>query len=159
MLAPRAPRWLWRLLQKTLMALELVPLATGRVGIRSLVWMPDTPCGGRGIGELSSFELEGDRVRAHMFGVAAADWPAVSPDGTIATINVRVTLETDDGALLYADYSGRIDLSKSPLVVYSAPRFDTGDDRYGWLSRIQTVGKGTFDKALSSIDYEFFELR
>lgn len=111
------------------------------------------------IGEISSFDLNGERLRAHMFGLAAADWPVVSPDGTVATVDVRITLESDDGVLLYTHYSGRIDLTHTPLVVYSTPRFDTGDDRYKWLSRIQVVGKGAFDEGLSKIDYEFFELR
>jgi Protein of unknown function (DUF3237) len=56
----------------------------------------------------------------------------------------------------HRDHSG---LTKSPIVVYSAPRFDAGDERYKWLSRIQVVGKGSFDEGLSSIDYEFFGLR
>jgi hypothetical protein len=141
------------------MALELLPLATGRVGVRPIVWIPNTPLGTRLVGELSSFDIEGERLRAHMFGVAAADWPVVSPDATVSTIDVRVTLETDDGALLYAQYGGRIDMAKTPVTVYSTPRFDTGDERYLWLSRIQVVGKGTFDDTLTSIEYEFYELR
>lgn len=140
-------------------SIELVPLATGRVGLRPVEWITDTPYGLRGIGEISSFDLEGERLRAHMFGVAAADWPVVSPGGMVVTIDVRLTLQTDDAVLLYAHYSGRIDLTKSPVVVYSAPCFDAGDERYKWLSRIQVVGKGSFDEGLSSIDYEFFELR
>ncbi len=139
--------------------MELVPLATGRVELRPVESIADTPYGMRGIGEIASFDLEGERLRAHMFGVAAADWPVVSPDGTVATIDVRITLQTDDGALLYAHYSGRIDLTQKPVVVYSTPLFDAGDERYKWLSRIQVVGKGTFDEGLSKIDYEFFELR
>ena len=141
------------------MALELLPLATGRVSVRPIVWIPNTPLGTRLVGELSSFDIEGERLRAHMFGVAAADWPVVSPDAMVSTIDVRVTLETDDGALLYAQYGGRIDMAKTPVTVYSTPRFDTGDERYLWLSRIQVVGKGTFDDTLTSIEYEFYELR
>jgi uncharacterized protein DUF3237 len=92
--------------------------------------------------------------------VAAADSPILSPDGTIATIDGRVALQTDDGALLYVHYSGGIDLTRSRMVVYSAPRCDAGDDRYQWSSRIRVVGKGhTRRSALSKIDYEFFELR
>jgi len=53
------------------MALELLPLATGRVGVRPIVWIPNTPLGTRLVGELSFFDIEGERLRAHMFGVAA----------------------------------------------------------------------------------------
>ena len=141
------------------MILELVPLAAARVAIRTPVYLPNTPAGTRVVAEVSAFDVEGERLRAHLFGVAAADWPVLSPDGTVSTIDVRVTLETDDGALLYGQYSGRIDGSKQPLTVYSAPRFDTGDERYDWLNRVQLVGKGVFDDAMTEITYELFELR
>jgi Protein of unknown function (DUF3237) len=141
------------------MTLELVPLATGRVSVAPLISIPNTPMGTRIIGELTAFDLEGDRLSAHQHGVAAADWATMSPDGTLITIDIRVTLETDDGALLFAPYAGRIDMSQSPTVVYSTPRFDTGDERYAWLSRIQAVGKGIFSDDFQSITYEFYELR
>lgn len=141
------------------MTIELVPLATGRVVIRPAILLPDTPSGLRGVSEISSFDLEGDRLRAHMAGVAAADWFVISPDGTTSTIEVRVTLETDDGALIYASYTGRMDLTKAPLTVYSTPLFDTGDARYAWLSRLQAVAKGTFDESLLNLSYDIFELR
>ncbi|MEA3056730.1 MAG: hypothetical protein QOD30_2162 [Actinomycetota bacterium] len=86
-------------------------------------------------------------------------WPVSSADGSIITLDVRATLETDDGALLYAHYSGRIDATRQPLTVYSTPLFDTGDERYDWLARIQVVGKGVIDDAMTRIDYELFELR
>jgi hypothetical protein len=141
------------------MTLELVPLATATVGLRPMVSLPSTPRGTRTVAEPSSFDIDGERLRAHLYGVAAADWPVSSADGTIITLDVRATLETDDGALLYAQYSGRIDATKQPLTVYSTPQLDTGDERYDWLNRIQIVGKGTFDDAMTRIDYELFELR
>lgn len=141
------------------MTLELVPLATAVVRLRPIAHLPNTPRGTRVHAEIESFDIDGDRLRAHLFGVAAADWPYVSADGTISTLDVRATLETDDGALLHAQYSGRIDGNRQPLTVYSTPLFDTGDERYDWLSRIQAVGKGVFDDTLSRIDYELFELR
>ena len=141
------------------MTLELVPLATARVGLKPMTFLPGTPQGTRTVAELSSFDIDGERLKAHLHGVAAADWPVSSADGTIHTLDVRATLETDDGALLYVHYSGRIDASKQPTTVYSTPLFDTGDERYDWLARIQVVGKGTFDDAMTRIEYELFELR
>jgi hypothetical protein len=41
--------------------------------------------------------------------------------------------------------------------VYSTPRFETGDDRYRWLNRMQAVGKGTFDGR--TLRYELYEVR
>ena len=70
-------------------------------------------------------------------------------------------LRTDDGAIIYVQYHGRLDGSQGlrpPLTVYVAPRFETGDERYAWLNRIQAVGKGTINEDLS-VDYEWYEIR
>jgi hypothetical protein len=45
-----------------------------------------------------------------------------------------------------------------PATVYVAPRFETCDERYLWLNRIQAVGKGIVHEDLS-LDYEWFEVR
>jgi hypothetical protein len=41
--------------------------------------------------------------------------------------------------------------------VYATPRFDTGDDRYRWLNRVQAVAKGRFEG--TTLAYDVFELR
>jgi hypothetical protein len=41
--------------------------------------------------------------------------------------------------------------------VYATPRFETGDERYRWLNRIQAVGKGAFDG--TTLAYQVYELR
>jgi hypothetical protein len=116
-----------------------------------------TPAGSRWIFEVESGALEGDRLRAKLKGVAAADWLVIGPDGT-GTLDVRVLVETDDGALVFIQYNGRVDTSKGlDAPVYSTPRFETGDKRYLWLNKIQAVGKGRFEG--STLTYELFELR
>jgi hypothetical protein len=83
--------------------------------------------------------------------------------GTIAVIDVRLSLRTDDGALIYMIYGGRLDLSapSGQLVAYVAPTFETGDARYAWLNSIQAVGKGIFVPSADggTLEYEFFEIR
>jgi Protein of unknown function (DUF3237) len=44
-----------------------------------------------------------------------------------------------------------------PLTLYVAPRFETGDERYMWLNRIQAIGKGIVNEDLS-LDYEWYEV-
>lgn len=61
--------------------------------------------------EVESGRLEGDRIRAKLKGRAAADWLTVGPDGTGA-LDVRALVETDDGALVFIQYSGRVDASR-----------------------------------------------
>jgi hypothetical protein len=107
------------------------------------------------IGEVTAARAEGERLNASQKGVASADWLQISPDG-YGTLDVKLTLETDDGALIHATYSGRLQLDT--MTVYAAPLFHTGDERYGWLNRIQAVSKGQFQPD-GTLIYEIYELR
>jgi hypothetical protein len=71
-------------------------------------------------------------------------------------IDVRLTLKTDDGALVYLTYQGRflaepevmarfakgavLDPSEYSLAVVA--RFESGDQRYRWLNDAIVVGTG-----------------
>jgi Protein of unknown function (DUF3237) len=139
------------------MAIELVPLATARIQLAAPIPLPQTPKGTRQIFEFTDVTVEGDRLRGKMKGAAAADWVLVGPDGT-GSLDIRYALETDDGALVYLAYQGRADFSASADVVYSAPLFETGDERYAWLNKIQAVAKGTVSPELI-LTLEMFEVR
>jgi hypothetical protein len=143
------------------MAIELIPLANATVALAPPIMIPNGPLGTRLIVEVQGFDLEGERIRAHQKGVAGADWALATPDGKLSSLDVRVTLETDDGALIYAHYTGRLDLSEGfgARPVYTAPLFETGDERYAWLNRIQAVAKGTLSSDLSTLTYEIYEVR
>jgi len=90
-----------------------------------------------------------------MKGNAAADWLRSSPDG-YGTLDVKITYETHDGAIIHATYSGRLQFDT--LTVYAAPLFHTGDERYAWLNRNQAVAKGAFQPD-GTLVYEMYELR
>lgn len=139
------------------MTLELIPLATMTAHLRHPMVLSRTPVGDRLIYEVESGTIEGDRIRGKLRGNAAADWFVVGPDGT-GTLDVRATVETDDGALVFLHYSGRVDVTRGPTApLYSAPLFETGDDRYRWLNRIQAVGKGLLSGLI--LTYDLYELR
>jgi hypothetical protein len=142
------------------MAIELVPLCTLRIQLKPPIVAGTGPAGTRLIVEVASAQVKGDRLRGEMLGAAAADWMIVGPEGT-GTVDVRVTLQTDDGAVIFVQYNGRMDASRGlqfPMTAYVAPRFETGDERYAWLNRIQAVGKGILYEDLS-LDYEWYEVR
>ncbi len=94
-----------------------------------------------------------------MKGSAAADWGTRGADGAVQ-LDVRATLETDDGALIFVQYNGRWDYSDpaAPGPVFTTPRFETGDKRYAWLNKVQAVMKGRSD-GRSLIAYHLYELR
>jgi len=142
------------------MAIELVPLCTLRIQLKPPIAAGAGPTGTRLIVELVSAQVKGDRLSGEMLGAAAADWLILGPEGT-GTVDVRATLQTDDGAVIFVQYNGRLDTSQGwqfPMTAYVAPRFETGDERYAWLNRIQAVGKGILYEDLS-LDYEWYEVR
>lgn len=139
------------------MELELVPLCKAVIPVSEAIVLENPPTGTLMIGELCDSRWEGERFRARQRGRAAADWLSVAPDGT-ATVDVRLTLETDDGALVFVEYKGRSHLDTG--VAYSAPIFRTGDPRYLWMNRIQAVAKGFWDGAAMIMTYPMiYELR
>jgi hypothetical protein len=138
----------------------LVPLCTLRLQLKPPIGVGAGPAGTRLIVEVASAQVKGDRLRGEMLGAAAADWVIVGPGGA-GTVDVRATLQTDDGAIIFVQYSGRLDTSQGlqfPMTAYVAPLFETGDERYAWLNRIQAVGKGIVYEDLS-LDYEWYEVR
>jgi len=140
------------------MAIELVHLCDVDVVIREPLFVGEGPAGLRVVGEVESATATGERLRASLAGPAAADWLVIH--GTVGTIDVRATMRTDDGALVYAQYHGRMDVSGGvgTAPVFVAPRFETGDERYAWLNTVQAIGKGTFAD-LTHLHYEWYEAR
>ena len=144
------------------MAIELVPLCTLHGQCKPPIEVGAGCAGTRVVVEVASAEVKGDRLRAELAGAAVADWILIGPDGT-ATLDIRATLRTDDGAIIFMQYNGKAasDCSQGlqlPATIYVTPRFETGDERYMWLNRIQAVGKGTVHDDLS-LDYEWYEVR
>ena len=104
----------------------------------------------------------------------AADWIQSMPDGS-RRLDVRLTLKTDDGALIYMSYNGVI-LStqtsrdkqiKGEVVTsddrycISAPTFRTSNPKYAWLAATQAIGKFIESKhgQGSYIKYDVFAVR
>ena len=144
------------------MALEIVPLCKMTTRVAPSLNVGEGAAGMRSIGELTSVEVEGDRLKGSLAGAAAADWLVLQ--GAIGNVDVRMTIRTHDDALIYVRYGGKLNLADraNGLHAYVAPVFETGDERYAWLNAIQAVGKGALNVGAdgsTTIDYELFELR
>ena len=82
-----------------------------------------------------------------------ADWGVIRADDCF-DLDVRVVVETDDGAFIHTHYRGVVDMTKeqadqfrggdlpSGLSLYTTPRFETSHEKYQWLTRVQVVGRG-----------------
>ena len=113
------------------------------------------------MGAIRSATVAGERINATLAGPAAGDF--LVRTGAIGVIDARVTLRTNDDALIYMTYGGRLDLSNpgGGIFAYVAPVFETGDARYAWLNAVQAAGKGrlTLSADGGSLEYEIFEIR
>lgn len=141
--------------------IELVPLCSATIELGGSHPVGVGPAGDRTVGELRSVNVTGERLNATLVAPVGADWMVRT--GSIAIVDVRMLLRTQDDALIYLSYRGRLDLGKRDegLFAYVAPVFETGDPRYAWLNGVQAVGKGEIiiDAAGGRIEYEFFEIR
>jgi hypothetical protein len=137
--------------------LTLVPLTVMTAELRAPLMVGELEPGARWIWEVESGAVEGERLTGVMKGQANGDWMTLGPGG-IATLDVRALIETHDGALVFVQYLGRTDISQGGAApIYTAPRFETADERYTWLNGVQAAAKGYV--AGSSLRYEIFELR
>lgn len=113
-------------------------------------------------------EVKGPRLKGKLRPVGG-DWITLRPDG-IALLDVRTTLETDDGALILLTYTGSIDFGpdghdkfvrgEMPPVVRlrTSPRFLTTHPNYTWMNRLHCVGIGEYDPAKNAASYDVYSL-
>ncbi len=135
-------------------ALRTVPLCTLTISVGKIQSLGAGPHGERRIAEVTGGQFEGPRMRGRILP-GGADWILVRPDG-VTQLDVRITLETDDNALIYLTYRGlrhgpqavldRLARGESvaPSEYYfrTAPVFETGAPAYAWLNGIIAVGVG-----------------
>ncbi len=124
------------------------------INLRDPILLAGVPAGTRLIAEVADARFEGDRLSGKSAGQANADWLTIGHDGT-AALDVRALLETDDGALVFIQYTGRLHLAEQ--TTYATPLFETGDDRYRWLNQVQAVAKGKTDG--TTLVYDVLEMR
>lgn len=150
--------------------MKLEPLMTYRAGIKPPQEVGAGPFGARMIFEVTDGRFEGERLRGRLL-TCGGDWALVGADG-FARLDVRATFETDDGARIYVQYYGRLELSEGvqgalagsggateygDQYFMTQPRFETGDPRYDWLNRVVAVAEG---RALPdpAVEYRVYEL-
>jgi Protein of unknown function (DUF3237) len=127
------------------------------------------PLGVRVVGGVAAGTVSGTRINGTIVG-PGADWMLVGPDG-FGRVDVRLQIETDDGAVVFLRYEGLIELnavSSAALMDSTAetnwddqyfrttPRFEAGDERYAWLNRTTFVARGRVTR--DGLEYEVFRV-
>jgi hypothetical protein len=115
-------------------------------------------------------EVTGPRISGE-FRSLSGDWLTIRRDG-VAILDVRATIETKDGALIYVAYSGTSDRGEngyqsfaqgqaaaSGTPIYISPRFQTSHPDYVWLNRLHCVGIGRAFPERSEVAYDIYAVR
>ena len=106
------------------------------------------PHGIRSIVPVTGGSFEGPRLRGKVLP-GGGDWLLLRPDGVLE-LDLRITLETDDHALIYMTFQGL----RHGDYFRTLPRFETSTESYAFLNRIVSVGVGEArpDGAVHQID-------
>ena len=135
----------------------LIPMGIISAQLGDMIEVGAGPKGTRLVVDVTEVKLVGDRVNATLATNDAADWLTMSEDGTLGSLDVRFTLRTDDGAIIYVEYGGRADMATG--LIASAPTFETGDERYKWLNRVQAIGAGHVNLETGVLVYNLYEVQ
>ena len=129
-------------------------LATMRIIVSESRVLEDTPYGSRRIDVFAGGSFEGTEIKA-TFLSGGSDALLRRNDQTMQA-DVRLTLKTDDGAIIFVTYRGlrhgpadvmaRIaggeNVGADEYYLRNAIFFETGSKRYAWLNRCIAVGVG-----------------
>ena len=97
------------------------------------------PHGTRVTFPITGGSFEGDRLRGKVLA-GGDDWTVKRPDGVLE-LDLRITLETDDGALIHMTFEGlRDDGAPGAPYFRTTPRFETAEGKYSFLNRLLAVG-------------------
>ena len=135
--------------------IDLAHLFTVRFDVEPPRPLGPTPFGERRIVRIAGGSFEGPRLRGAVLP-EGGDWLLLRADGVLQ-LDVRATLQTDDGHLIYMTYRGarhgppevidRLNRGEAvdPDSYYfrTAPFFETASGSpYAWLNGIVSVGTG-----------------
>jgi hypothetical protein len=97
------------------------------------------PHGDRLIMGVGEGRFDGPKLAGRFLPGPGSEWATVRADKSLR-VDVRLVLETDDGARTYGGVA--VPDENGGLVIRSAPVFETGDPRYAWLHHVQAIGLG-----------------
>lgn len=84
--------------------------------------------------------FEGPGLEGTVLNVGA-DWIKTRADGT-SELDVRVTLKTNDDALIYMSYTGILSRTDAGTYWRVVPKFETVSEKYAYLNTLIAIGIG-----------------
>ncbi|MEO2168919.1 MAG: DUF3237 domain-containing protein [bacterium] len=127
------------------------------------------PAGLRMIAKVMGGRVSGPRLTGEVLP-GGGDWAVIDEQSTLR-LDARLTIRSEDGALIYVSYRGVMTpvdpdtvaraiegkLKPGELYFRTTPIFETGDERYGWLNTQVAVAVGNLGAA--GVSYDVFGVR
>jgi len=148
--------------------LEHIMSYTAKLGERETIG--PIPEGLRVNVQVTGGEVTGPRVFGKLRPLSG-DWLLIRRDG-VAILDVRTTIETHDGGLIYVTYSGTSDRGEDgyekglqaipipgPIPIQISPRFQTSHPDYLWLNRLHCLGVGAAFPERAEVAYDVYAVR
>jgi len=114
---------------------------------------PQLDAGHTSIAPVTGGSFDGARLNGTVHD-GGADW--ITQVSGHSSLDVRITLETDDGAIIYMTYKGVVARSDSGLYWRVTPVFNTSSEKYDWLNHKVFVGKSK--QVEGKVAYDIFEI-
>ena len=149
-------------------AMKLELLLTLRADLEPPIIIGAVPQGWRTITNVAGGTFEGPRLHGKILP-GGGDWFLVDAEA-VGRLDVRLALETNDGARIYVQYYGVGVINEKVKAALDTGgttefgdtyfmtqlHFETGDARYAWLNRLLAVGEGRL--RTGGVEYRAFEL-
>jgi hypothetical protein len=130
---------------------------------------PPVVFGSRMFLEIAEGKVTGERLNGTLLS-GGGDWIVLGADGW-GQVDVRGQIETDDGAYVYTQYTGLLELNDKVLNATTSgtgtdwndqyfrttPRFETGDERYRWVTTSLFLAEGHL-LAGGGVEYHVFRV-
>ncbi len=133
--------------------MDLVQEFTCMATLKPPLEIGNGPLGTRMYYDITGGTVIGERLNGSILG--GGEWALIGPDGFLR-VDVRLQVETHDGAHLYIQYVGLLEVNETVQAAlangtgtefgdqyfFTNPRIETGDERYAWLNTTFFVAEG-----------------
>ena len=127
------------------------------------------PYGKSLIVEVNGGGFEGENFNGKIRDAGCADW--LTMEDKFGHLDVRATFETNDGAFIYVQYSGLLELTPAiqealktgkgetefgDQYFFTHISMQTGDPRYDWVNHVLCVGEGR--ERIGRVEYNVYKI-
>ena len=148
--------------------MKLVPLLILKARVGAPIEIGKVLTGVRRVYDITGGEFEGDRLRGKILP-GGGEW-FLQGDGSLGQPDVRMMLQTDDGAHVFVRYTGVMEFNEAAIaslregrstnfgdnLFLTQVRFEASEPRYAWLSNTIAVGEGRMHP--DCVEYAIYEV-